>query len=345
MTEPADRSDDVDALEAAEAPVRPRRRRLLWAGLLIGLGLVIGLVAWQGVGDILAVLTRGGWALLLVILTTPLILVPNSFAWQILFAPGRRPPFGWCLFGNWIAQSINNLLPVAMIGGDAVKARILITRGVPGTEAAGSVIADKAAQAVAMVMMMVCSTAILALVGARWPVVLGAGGISVAAGISVWIFVVLQRRGMFAALARPIGWMFRRHRERIKGSAATLDQSIRDVHTRPGRFLLAGAIRLLGVILHGTEIWIATQVMGLDFTILDAVLLRLVATAVRSAAFFVWGGMGVQEGAFVLLGGVLGGTPEVMLAMSFAIRVRELGSGIPALVAWQFWEVRRALRR
>ncbi|MBT6828731.1 MAG: hypothetical protein HOA58_04345, partial [Rhodospirillaceae bacterium] len=50
------------------------------------------------------------------------------------------------------------------------------------------------------------------------------------------------------------------------------------------------------------------------------------------------GAVGVQEGAFVLLGAVIGIGPEVALALSLIKRVRELVIGVPALIAWQVAE-------
>ena len=59
-----------------------------YIGLVVGLAVMTALIAWQGAGDILALLASTGWALLLV----PLIWVPsalmNARCWQMLFQPG-----------------------------------------------------------------------------------------------------------------------------------------------------------------------------------------------------------------------------------------------------------------
>ncbi|MEC9454698.1 MAG: hypothetical protein VYE58_06445, partial [Pseudomonadota bacterium] len=66
---------------------------------------------------------------------------------------------------------------------------------------------------------------------------------------------------------------------------------------------------------------------------------------VRAAAFFVPGAVGVQEGAFVLLGAVIGIGLEVALALSLIKRVRELVIGAPALIAWQVAEGKHLFSR
>ncbi len=72
-------------------------------------------------------------------------------------------------------------------------------------------------------------------------------------------------------------------------------------------------------------------------------LLESLILAVRASAFFVPGALGVQEGAFVLLGAVIGLSPEVALALSLIKRFRELVIGVPALLVWQFAEGRQML--
>jgi len=63
--------------------------------------------------------------------------------------------------------------------------------------------------------------------------------------------------------------------------------------------------------------------------------------AVRSVAFLVPNALGIQEGAYVLLGAAFGLPPEMALALSLLKRARDLVLGIPALLLWQFVEGRR----
>ena len=65
--------------------------------------------------------------------------------------------------------------------------------------------------------------------------------------------------------------------------------------------------------------------------------------AVRSVAFAVPNAVGVQEGAYIMLGAAFGLTPEVALALSLLKRARDLVIGVPALIAWQILESRRLL--
>jgi hypothetical protein len=55
---------------------------------------------------------------------------------------------------------------------------------------------------------------------------------------------------------------------------------------------------------------------------------------VRSGAFAVPGALGVQEGGFVLLGPLVGVSPETALALALVKRVRELAIGGGGLLVW-----------
>src|SRR5207237_1276401 len=55
--------------------------------------------------------------------------------------------------------------------------------------------------------------------------------------------------------------------------------------------------------------------------------------------------VGVQEGAYSLLGASFGLTPEMALALSLLKRARDLTIGLPSLVAWQILESGRLWRR
>jgi len=67
--------------------------------------------------------------------------------------------------------------------------------------------------------------------------------------------------------------------------------------------------------------------------------------AIRSIAFAVPNAVGVQEGAYVVLGASFGLTPEAGLALSLLKRARDAAIGLPTLVAWELIESGRQYRR
>jgi hypothetical protein len=130
----------------------------------------------------------------------------------------------------------------------------------------------------------------------------------------------------------------------VADNAHHLDRTIRAIYARPLRVAAACAIRCTTRGLMAVEIFVAAWLMGHPITAPDAVMFIGIISTLRAAAFVLPGGWGLQEGAFVVLGGMVGLAPEIALALSLASRARELMTGVPALLLWQVIEG-RSLRR
>ena len=55
-------------------------------------------------------------------------------------------------------------------------------------------------------------------------------------------------------------------------------------------------------------------------------------------------GLGVQEGAYTLLGPLFGLPAEMALALSLTKRARDISIGVPALLVWQAMEAGRLFK-
>jgi hypothetical protein len=76
-----------------------------------------------------------------------------------------------------------------------------------------------------------------------------------------------------------------------------------------------------------------------------ALVIESLVYALRTVAFVVPNAVGVKEGAYVLLGGAFGLSPEMALALSLLKRARDLTIGLPVLAWWQIVEGGRLSRR
>jgi hypothetical protein len=149
---------------------------------------------------------------------------------------------------------------------------------------------------------------------------------------------------MIAKLANSPEWQSMIH------SGAQLDETVRSLYGRRRRVMACCGLTMVSLVLNSGEIWIAMWALNLHATIVNAVILQSMVLTIRSAAFAVPAGLGVQEGGYVVLACVLGiaSDPsrcgEIGFALSVIARVRELGFGVPGLIAWQLIEGRRLLR-
>ncbi len=125
----------------------------------------------------------------------------------------------------------------------------------------------------------------------------------------------------------------------IGRSAVQIDQTIKLIWRRRGvvlRYLFLW--QPLQCVPTSLEICLALYFLGARVSLVDAVVVESLIQAVSSAAFFVPGGLAVQEGSFVLIGGAPGLDPSICLALAGARRIRDLVIFIPGLLAWQLAE-------
>ncbi len=305
-------------------------------GLAVGLALFTALVVSLGVGEIARTLASAGTGLLWVSLFHLVPLAASALGWQGVLASIERPALRTVLFARWIAESINQLLPALHVGGNVVRARLLARSGVAGPLAAASVVVDITLHLFAQLLFTVLGLSLL-LVYVR-----GAGlGAGVFAGLvlsvaSASAFYVMQRRGLFGTMTVLLRRVFRdADWSPLSANAGAVDAWIGRLYASPRALGGAGIWHVLSWLLGAGEIWLALRFLGHPVTPATALVIESLGEAIRTAVFPIPGALGVQEGGFVLLGGLFGLGPDVSVALSLVKRVRELTLGIPGLIVWQ----------
>jgi putative membrane protein len=326
-------------------------KRLSIIGLLIGVGILTLLVIREGLGLVEQILTDvGGQVFWLPVF----YLVPIGCAllsWLYLFRRGERPTLTFSLYAVWISFAINWLLPVGQVGGEIARIRMMLKRQFVARVAIATVIGDQTLQVVTQAVYCLLGFVLFIYVELGqtqlsgqivWSVL---GGV-VLFGIASVILYWLQQAGLAQLLAR-IARKFAvvQAGESIAAQAAQVDEALKAMYQRRDRLLIAALWRFAFRITAAGETWLAFRFLGHPVTVVDALILESIGQAVRSAAFFIPGGLGAQEGAIVLVGAALGIPTEIALAASLCKRVRELGLGVPGLLAWQVEEGRRVFRQ
>lgn len=306
--------------------------RLFW---LLGIGLLAWLLWRHGLTDLRDGLATAGWGLLAVTAFYSLPLLCNTLGWQAMIPSHCRPNLARTLWARWIGGAINDLLPVAKIGGDLVRARLISRHGVPGVWAGASVVAEITAGIATQLGFALLGVALLL----QRP---GAGetsrmALAGLAAFSVMIagFYAAQRTGLFRRLARALETVFQNQgAAAMVDSAGELDAAILACYRHRRAFAGAAAWRFAGWLTGAGEVWLALWLLGQPVSPVEAIILESLIQFVRNAAFMVPGALGVQEGALILLGAALGLGPNTALELSLVKRVRELLLGLPALAIW-----------
>src|SRR5215475_10755018 len=106
------------------------KRLLVIAGGL-GLVLAVAIIAYEGFGAVSQAFAAAGFGLLVVIILRGIQLAGAGLGWWIVFPPkAGRCPLHVCLWVRFIREAINNLLPVAQVGGEIVGARLITFFGI-----------------------------------------------------------------------------------------------------------------------------------------------------------------------------------------------------------------------
>ncbi|WP_232631590.1 lysylphosphatidylglycerol synthase domain-containing protein [Methylobacterium sp. Leaf118] len=360
----------------ARSPWRWLLRRLPLLGTLAGLALGTWLVATNDLSAIGAAFGRIGVAGLAgIVVVRALIILLCGLAWARLLdglalpgplsgplsgplarsSTGAKPvETGAFVILRFVREGVNVLLPVASVGGEVVGGRLLTFWGVAGSLAAASLLADMLIQVATQVAFTGLGAGLLwrlpgeaAATLARWTVEVAAVAVAAVAA-----FFALQRFGSARGLERRLSGLLRRLLRPAEpdgaDASAPAGPSIREaldaVWARDRRGPLAQSVALHGLawLLGAAEIWLVLACIGVEASLTEVLVLESLSQAIKSAAFPVPSGLGVQEGGFVFVGALFGLDADTAIALSLAKRVPDVVLGLPALLVWQTLEARRA---
>src|SRR5258708_34099030 len=102
---------------------------------------------------------------------------------------------------------------------------------------------------------------------------------------------------------------------------------------------------MISWLLGGVEVMLALYLVGVSVDLREGLIIESLGQALRAVGFAVPASLGVQEGGYVLICGVLGISPQAAIELSLLKRVREVALGVPALIVWQIIEGRRLVDR
>ncbi|HTY49781.1 MAG TPA: lysylphosphatidylglycerol synthase domain-containing protein [Steroidobacteraceae bacterium] len=302
---------------------------LLTAGVLLFIGVLVS----QGLPAVIGTLASAGWGLLLVALFHLLPLVLDGAAVRVLLSGPRAQRDG--TLARWVAESVNSLLPAGQIGGPVVMVRLLVLRGRPVGPAGGAVTVAATLQAVGQVLFALLGLGVLG--AAAGPSARALHTAVVVAAIMVAVpvagFYLAQRRGLFGGVMRRLAALGGRPTwGGYVCHAEAIDQAITQNWQRGGAVCASFVLNFAGWLVGTGEVYLILWLMGHPVSWSASLVLESLGQAIRGAAFMVPGGLGVQEGGYLLLAPLVGLPPQTGLALSLAKRSRELLLGLPGLL-------------
>ncbi|WP_454760479.1 flippase-like domain-containing protein [Caulobacter segnis] len=312
-------------VEAAKKPSALRG----WL-LTIGVGLLAVMLATHGAGAVRELVAQVGWQVVIVILAHLPVTFLATISWEVLLPPDRRPSLSFLFRVRFIKEAVNALLPVAQVGGDVVRAKLSARNGLTLAEATASCIVDVLAGTVGLVMFVLTSL-IVAMVTLHDPRLAQAGLALVGIIVAIVAAAYVAHR---AGVGRRLG-QFSQRWTALAGRVGELGEAFRVIGRQRNNLFASWAWHLAAWIAGAFETYVSMWALGLNPTLLQALIVEGLAQTAKVVGFAIPGALGVQEGGYLLLGGALGLTPDQALALSLLRRLRELVLGGIGLVMWR----------
>lgn len=307
-------------------------------GFLVGAALAVALFRAFGTNSIGHAFGTLGWIGLALIVAFQLgLIVLTGLAWWLLVRD-RSDASPWqFVWGRLIRDTASQALPLSQLGGMVLGARALAIAGVSAALATASLIVDIGIELAGLIFYALIGLVLLYLLQPTSRLVGPITAMLVVMAVMAAAFAAVQVRG-----SRLVGGWLARLTTRWTGArtqhAFGLPQAIRQIHAGLSNLALAWVVHLVCWVLTAVQMWLTLRLMDVPIGFGKVVVIDSLSFGIRTIAFMVPSGIGVQEGAFILLGGLFGVGAQTALALSLIRRGRDLVIAIPTLIGWQLQE-------
>jgi uncharacterized protein (TIRG00374 family) len=315
--------------------------------LLLGLGVLIVLATQIDLTKVKTYLHEMGWAFPLIFLPYTIVYICDTLGWRLAFGHSLPVPFHTLFFTRVGGEAINNITPLAYMGGEPVKAHLLTRFQVPMIQGMAASIIAKLLISISQFFFVILG-GILALShlvtrpDILWPLVV----VVMVAGILLAGMSYGLRVGLFALLYGVLDrWRLTpSFVERWRQYLLQLDETIVGFYRQyPSHLLLSFGLHLAGWVIGSLEVVVIFYAAGIPLRFTEAVAIEALASVVKAVAFFIPGSLGVQDGGNVLLLALFGYPSSFGLTFSLVRRMRELlwiGLGLAVLLKHYGWHSR-----
>jgi putative membrane protein len=287
-------------------------------------------------------LHHAGWfGILTVVAFHPVQILFSALGWRVIAGPTEpRPGLRTYMAMRWIREGVNNLLPVGQIGGEFVVARLLQRNGMQLAPAIAGTVADLTMEMVTQILFTLFGLLLLLRsVGDGGIASYVISGLAIAALVAV-SFVGSQWFGLASGIEKGLMRLGRSFGWSATANVTGLHDALISCYRSPSRLAWASLWQMVSWLLGGVEVCLALHFLGHDVGIVPGLIIESLGQALKAVGFAVPGALGVQEGGYIVICQVFGLSPEMAIALSLMKRLREVGLGVPGLLAWHRAEAR-----
>ena len=302
---------------------------------LAGLGFLIFIISEINLSETLHLLSNIGSGVILVLFIYLLAFLVNTFTWQVsLNNIPISPLWIYRLFQmRLVGETFNNITPLAGMGGEVAKAMLLKKYyGISYQDGVASLILAKTINVLALILFLTVGFWFVVNSPDLPPSYKSIAGTGLGALIfGVVIFFLIQRTkvtsviGEFLSHRKFFSWLTKslKHVEAVEQRLVVFYTVLR------GRFFFAFICASLNWVLGALEVYYTMRLIGHPISFFDAWIIESVAQLVKAGSFFIPASIGLQEGAFLAIGGAITGSPAAGFTSAIVRRFRE--------VVWILW--------
>jgi putative membrane protein len=244
--------------------------------------------------------------------------------WSVTRSP--RPSVVHFIWARMLREAAADLLPFSQVGGIVVGIRSLTGRtGLTIAAATTAFVADLGAELASQAVFTSACVAALVFGLAHAPaevIVEALATIAVCAALGLLLCEPRLVRRLLTALA-----------SRVVPAATSALASSPEWNRR--QLFASFLANLSAWVMSAACAWIALRTLGVDAPLGRVLILESLVFCIRTAAFPIPGGIGVQETGYAILGPLLGFAMEDVLALAVFKRIRDVVIALPVLLVWQ----------
>ena len=298
--------------------------------LLTGIGVSVFLyliyrMGWQNILD--NILHFGAWFIVILMIQMVWVVLQATSWYMIQNSLFQRAHLLFFIRNKIISDTMNTVLPMANLGGDAMRAYLIKPR-IPLKEGVAGIVVDKTIESIAGSLFLACGVLITILFfPISQAIMIPAVACFLALVIVITLLILFQLRGFYRSAMDLFNWIpaVSRLLEKKKEILGILDENMRLLYQRgrvniPLSIWLHFMARIIGVFEVLIVLWVLHHPMGF----FGSWFISAAVTIANTILFIVPGHWGVQEGMYALVFKTMYFSASVGLSLAIIRRIRRI---------------------
>ncbi len=304
---------------------------------LIGIFIFFWVYEFFAGPDSLRLITENSHRLYFLILAHIPTLYFDSLSWAILVGK-KKFSVKWAFLITWIANAAGKFFPTGNITGEFVKGYLGVKKGLSTSNASTTVFADLIIATFALFIISFFSFLLIVFKDSNFLSIQNSFYFHISLAIffvtCIFIFIFIRKRALKYLLYKISKTFKVSLKKKIVLTLLKIDFQLFKLSQNKIKLFQSFFFRIIGWLCGAFEIYVFLWVIGIEASLTDVVILESLTSLIKAFAFFIPGGLGVQELAFVMIGNFLGFNPSISFSIAIGRRIREILVGLPAVLAW-----------